>query len=231
MTDQPPRTEEFGTFQFTFQPRRKLSLIGHRDLLKIAEAAECRLTGWPIGVTMTRPEYTPKPVEDGIEALIDLRDPAKSSRDTVDYWKLFRDGRFFFMRSYEEDTLWAGPPRTQLHCDTRIRRVAEAFLYCSRLANGLRLDPADEISITFLHDMLNGRELGAGDPGRIVRPNWKCHIDKVEKPLVVPVATITPSINDLTYQVTSELFGMFDYFETTRAIYDQIVEDLLKQRV
>ncbi|MBI2103988.1 MAG: hypothetical protein HYT90_00200 [Candidatus Omnitrophica bacterium] len=231
MSSQAPKPAEFGTFEFTFKPNRKLGLIGHRELLRIAEAAECRVTGWPIGVTMTRPEYSPKPVEDGIEALIDLRDQATSLRDTVDYWKLFRDGRLFFMRSYEEDTVWEGPARTQLHVDTRIRRVAEAFLYCSRLVNNLGLDSADEVSIRFSHDALKGRELGVADRNRLMHGGWKCHVDQVDKLLVVAVATIAPAISDLTYQVTSELFGMFDYFEMRQPTCSSIVEDLLRQKV
>lgn len=227
MSDQQESDLPFSKLEISFEPIQRIVPLGHRDLLRIAEAAECRNTGWPIGVTMTRPELAPRPVEDGIEAVLNQLDLGGS-----EYWKLFRDGRFFFMRQFEEDERLGLETRTILAVDIRIWRIAEGFLYLSRLGRELNLPPTSEVVIRFLHDGLKQRQLSSSNPRRHISSGYICRgADKVETEIKTPISNVHPSIKDFTHKVASELLQLFDYFSIARTVCDDIVEEFLTSKV
>src|SRR5215467_11087445 len=108
------------------------------ELLLAAQKSVCRNTGWPIGVVLTGPELSPKPVSDGIRAVI----RTKTLIDRFDFWSLDRRGYFYFLRQFEEDSDNRVEPGTTLYFDTRIWRIAEALLHCANLYRALDL-PAE----------------------------------------------------------------------------------------
>jgi len=217
----------FGRLEISFEPTEKIVPLGHKDLLRIAEAAECRNTGWPIGVTMTRPELAPRPVEDGIEAVLTQLDLGGA-----DYWKLFRDGKFFFMRQLEEDERMGLEPKKFLAVDTKIWRIAEGFLYLSRLGRELNLTPTSEVVIRFLHDGLKQRELTTSNSRRHISSGYICRgADKMETEIKTSLTNIHPSIKEYTHKVASELFQLFDFFSIQRTVCDGIVEEFLTSKV
>ena len=98
-----------------------------KELISIAEKAECHNTGWPIGVTLTRDDLAPYPVEDGIEAVI----PSHSER-MFDYWSLRNTGDFYFVRTFQEDEkpIITEAGKNIIWFDVQIWRISELLLYC-----------------------------------------------------------------------------------------------------
>jgi hypothetical protein len=223
-----------GYLEVIHAPETPQGPFSHKELLRAAEAAQCRNTGWPIGVVLTRrEEYRPKPVASGILA--------KIVSDTVDYWFLKNDGAFYFARTFVEDSAHFKESRLQgeevriIAFDTRTWRVAEAFLHASKLYEALGF--GEEISINFqiTHKGLKGRVMTATDYGRAftLREGRTCELQDVVdwNPLQpIQLGRITPNLKDYTYEVVSHLFDFFDYADIPRQVIDGIVDNFLGVR-
>jgi len=215
-----------GTFEVTLTiPRSSLDL-NYKTLLAVAEKAECRNTDWPIGVTMTRPEYKPMPIADGIVATIAL-----DSREGFDYWKLKKTGDFYFIRNLKEDTNEKIPPNQYLFLDIQIWRIGEAILYCSNLCKELDLN-CEDVSISIRYDGITGRKL-------IMSP-WTsaelsqervCVEDSININITRKSEELIPYYKDIVYDAIRELAIMFDFFEPARSMVDQNLERFINSRV
>ena len=85
-----------GFFKFVIQVPYGLDPIDSATLLEIARKAECHNTGWPIGVVMTKPEYKPIPLSNGIRAIIKGVRSIVSRVEEFDYWAMNNRGHFFY---------------------------------------------------------------------------------------------------------------------------------------
>ncbi len=141
-------------------------------LISAAEKAEVHISGWPIGVFLSRDDARPKSMNFGIKASVHSQnDP------TYDYWELHKNGQFYFRRTLEEGVLtYDGRPTADrvLHFDTRIRRITESLIHCKMLYEALGIDPKMTIHFRINHYDLKGRVLRATDQGRHLSMNYKC---------------------------------------------------------
>lgn len=217
-----------GFFKFVIRVPYGLDQIGSAALLEIARKSECHNTGWPIGVVMTKREYKPVPLADGIRAVI-------NTGDEFDYWAMNNRGHFFFIRSHQED---AGPPQRlpraskSLWFDVAIWRISEIISYTSNLCVALNLKQSDKIQLTLSHEGLKGRALTASSrrilPSRGTGPSTE---DTYEKHLELQVTDIMPKLKDHVYQITTGLFELFDFCKFDRATVDSIVDEFLNARL
>lgn len=190
------------------------------QLLEAMRAAEIHTFGWPIGITLeNRDEYRPRPTSDGIVAEVAITQDAMS-RTSYDYWKLFRDGRFYTMLSLFEDerapeTIW---------WDTRINRVTEALLFLARLYRRLDASDTDEITVRISHGGLSGRTLGVGNRGRYMSRNSRTSEDEIEASFTATLSDLESNLPEYVKQIVQPLFMVFDFFEINDGILAEIVD-------
>jgi len=197
------------------------------ELLMAAQKSVRRNTGWPVGIVMTNPEYSPKPVSEGIRAIV-----PSALNDRFDFWSLDRSGRFYFLRTLEEDSDDRIAPGTSLYFDTRIWRIAEALLHCANLYRALGLSLETEIRIQITHCGLRGRRLTSSDSMRAFTMVGRvCHEDQSQWAKTVPLGTIEPNIEALVREIGGELFILFEFWKPTPEVWKGVVEDYLSSRV
>jgi hypothetical protein len=191
------------------------------QLLDAVRDAEVHTFGWPIGVTLeNRDEYRPRPTSDGIVAEVAIGKDGMG-RNSYDYWKLFRDGRFYTMLSLFEDerapnTLW---------WDTRINRVTEALLFLARLYRRLGASDTDEIAVRMGHGGLSNRTLGVANPSRYMsRGDSITSEDEVEAAFTTTVSDLESKLPDYVKQIVQPLFVVFDFFEISDRILAELVD-------
>jgi hypothetical protein len=75
------------------------------DLLTAVRKSEIHTFGWPIAVLLeNRDDFRPKPLNDGIRAVVALGEQASRTGDeSFDYWSLRNNGDFYLLQSLFED--------------------------------------------------------------------------------------------------------------------------------
>ncbi len=225
-----------GFFKFIVQVPYGLNKIDNASLLEIAQKSECHNTGWPIGVVLSKPEYKPVSIADGIRAVIKSRKSffSKEEEYEFDYWAMNNRGHFFFVRSHQEDTSNSQKAEKEsrwLWFDIVIWRISEIFCYTSNLCTDLNLKQSDKIKLTLSYEGLRGRDLRVSSTRRAPFVAAKeCTEDKYEKDLELQVIDVMPKLKEHVYQIAKELFGLFDFYKPDRAVVDSIVDEFLNAR-
>jgi len=215
-----------GFFKFVIQVPYGLNQIDNTTLLEIAEKSECHNTGWPIGVVMTKREYAPVSLADGIRAVI-------NTGDEFDYWALNNRGHFFFVRSHQEDASHAqelAKGSKFLWFDVAIWRISEIISYTSNLCTELNLKQSDNIKLVLSYEGLKDRVLSVSKPLRLLGTYGKCTEDKYEGDLELQVVDIMPKLKDHVHEIAVGLFVLFDFYKPNRAVVDSIVDEFLNAR-
>jgi hypothetical protein len=200
---------------------------GQPQLLDAVRDAQIHTFGWPIGITLeNRDEYRPRPTSDGIVAEIAISEDAMN-RTSYDYWKLFRDGRFYTMLSLFEDE--RAPDR--LWFDTRINRITEALLFLARLYRRLDGGDTDEVVVRVRHGGLAGRVLGTANPRRSMFGDRVTSEDEVEGDIVATLSDLELNLTSYVKQIVQPLFVVFDFFEISDQILGEIVDGFVSGSV
>jgi hypothetical protein len=193
-----------------------------RELLAAISEASVHAFGWPIGVVLDRDEYRPRPTPDGIVAEIAIADTPEMGpmgRSSYDFWKLFRDGRFYTLLSLHEDAHTQGV----LWFDVRISRVTEAFLLLARLYRRLGASDNDRVVVTVRHTDLAGRKLMAAARDRDIMPRESTE-DTVESTLTVRIGELESRLGELVKTTVDPLFMVFDFFQLGDAVVYELVD-------
>lgn len=200
----------------------------HLELRTTAERSVVRRTGWPIGVVLHRDEARPQALQTGIFAMI----YSEIFQRSLDYWRLDRDGAYYFVRTFGEDNHEGTPPGTVLAFDTRIWRIAETFEHARVLYQNLGVNPTEKIQFLVRHSGLAGRTLVASEPGRYIRPIPR----QSSAPEVVwtgeaTLDQINTDLRGLVQGVCNELFLMFDFFQLADTVLDDLLSKYLSSRI
>ncbi len=192
------------------------------ELRRAMEQTQVHSFGWPIGLVMTRPEYEPKPHEDGIRATI-LTD-GLTNPPSFDYWALRTDRVFYLLKTLFEDVRSEG----KIFVDTRVIRTAETFMRISRLYRALNVGPEENVVVRIQYTGLRGRILSAADPARIMGFDRVCVENETEAWIKGRLKDIEPKLVDLVHTAVSELCILFDYFPLSK---EQVVQPLVEKFV
>jgi hypothetical protein len=196
-------------------------------LLEVIREASIHTFGWPIGVVLdNRDEYRPRPTSDGIvaEVAIGESEPNNFAQDrrSYDYWKLFRDGRFYTLLSLFEDERQPG----HLFFEVRIKRVTEALLLLARIYRRLGASDRDLVTARFRHAGLASRSLVAANFDRDVGERTTTE-DVVETTVTASLSEIESDLVAQVKQVISPLFVVFEFFELSDAVLQDIVDSFV----
>jgi len=195
--------------------------ISQGELLKSAEKANIHTFGWPIGVVLNRrDEYRPRPRTDGIVADI-------NTGDHYDYWAIRKDGAFYLLKSLFEDT----KNSNVIFFDTRIIRITETLLYAVRLYSSFKIPPNSKIMIGIRHSGLKNRVLASANPLRDWRIEHKSSEDEVYTEIDTTLEKIESNLVDNVEEFTKQLFIIFDYFELSKSVLEEIVNNFVEGKI
>ena len=196
-----------------------------RDQTQLNEAASqapIRTFGWPIAVYLHRDDARPRPRADGIFAEI-----SSQQRESYDYWAIRRSGDFYFLGSLFEDQRRPG----EIFFNTRIVRVTEVVLYCLRLYSFLGVDRSSRVSIAVRHEGLRDRVLTAASMNRSLSVQRASVEDQVESEIAGTLDEIEAGLVQHVRSLVAPLFRLFDFFELSDSIYEDIVNKFVAGQV
>jgi hypothetical protein len=195
------------------------------ELLQAMERAVIHTFGWPIGIVMNTPDFKPRPTTDGIRAEVAINE---SGRRSYDYWALRKEGDFYLLKSLSEDTRGA---EEEIFFDTRIVRITETLLFCARLYNILGTDAAEFISMRFTHGGIVGRRLTAANPARYMLRQYVSSSNDIATDIQTKLSQIESELVSVVKNVAEPLFVIFDFFELSDDVYEDIVNNFVAGRL
>ena len=204
-----------GWYRFDYALEGDLRAPDLPEFQKIIEKSVVRHTGWPMFVSMTRPEFAPREVDGVIECWVKplesgvdrgLADPAH-----CDFWRAAPNGRFLLMRGYQEDGQETVPAGTIFDTTLPIWRLAEALLHATRVASHLRVDEGREITVRFraLYTGLTGRMLRSLRGQSYLLDTLPAKSDEAMLETVLSVSQIERALADVVYPLVVSLYERF----------------------
>jgi hypothetical protein len=219
---------EEGMKKFNIQGATEIKFALHPPKItstpqKLVEAAKNSIIhtfGWPIGVFLEGiEEFTPKPRADGI-----WNEVYREDRPSYDYWAIKRNGDFYSLVSYFEDSRDPG----HLFIETRIIRATEALLYCGRLYSRLGVDQNASIKFALRFIGLKNRILTSAHPNRrFSLRERKCREESVESEVSISLPKIESDLVAIVKELTSPLFTLFDFAEFGDEYYEAHVNKFI----
>ncbi len=195
-------------------------------LLGAVEGAQIKTFGWPVGIVLNRDNLKPSPTSEGVRAEVPINTEGDLGRASYDYWYLRQTGDFYLLQSLFEDERRPN----SLFFDTRIVRTTELLLFLSRLYARLDVPDSTLVHIELTHGGLAGRRLGAANQSRIVHERetreqtvtavTECTVGELQTKLVEQVRALLEPV-----------FMLFDFFELSDEIWDQIVNAFVDGRM
>jgi len=197
---------------------------GPQELNEAARRSEIKTFGWPIGVYLgNREEFNPRSRADGIVAEIAIED-----RSSYDYWAIRRNGDFYSLSSLFEDR----QAPAQLFLDTRVIRATEGLLYCARLYSRLGVDPSSRVQFSLRFTGLKDRILTVMSPHRQSPfPKHRCVENEAGAEVSTFLQDIEVNIVSLVKQLLSPVFILFDFFELSDSVYEDLVNRFVRGEV
>jgi hypothetical protein len=198
-------------------------------LLRAIEEAQVHTFGWPIGIVLNRDEFRPHPTADGVQAEVAIRegDSRVGDRRSYDYWHLRQTGDFYFLHSLFEDER----AEKAIFFDTRIVRTTELLLFLSRLYSRLEVPDATRLSVTVTYRGLKGRQLGSANPMRSMIHERTSNEDSTTTSIECSVAELQSKLQELVRSLLEPLFVLFDFFELTDSVWDELVDQFVEGQV
>lgn len=214
-----------GTMEIRFALESPKPEWSPQELNEAARWSPIRTFGWPIGIYLSnRDEYRPKARADGIVAEVSI-----PSRPSYDYWAIKRNGDFYSLSSLFEDRRVPG----HLFFDTRIIRATEALLYCARLYSRLGVGPSSIVHVAMRLDGLKDRVLTAANVDRrdSLDEQQRSAENEIETETSVSLQGIEANLVSLVRELVGPAFTMFDFFEPSDSIYEEIVNKFVRGHV
>lgn len=194
-------------------------------LLEAARSSQILTFGWPFGVVVDGDEQRPRPVPEGIVAEVPLDRSRGDFRDSYDYWALGGDGRFYLLQSLFEDRHAKG----QIQFDTRMRRVAEALMYCGNLYRNLGVADEASMLVRVSHVNLGGRTLSATGSRYVSPKQLTPGVADVNSELVTSNSDLRQNLTGRVEEILNRLFLLFDFMSFAPKIYDDVVGQFVKE--
>ncbi len=205
--------------------------ITQKSLLDAIEKAQIHTFGWPIGAVINNADYRPRPKADGIFAEISIknRDMLSYVKNSYDYWVLRKNGDFYLLKNlFEDDT--GGNKDKSLFFNTRIVRTTEVLLHCARLYANLGVPSHNEVALAIKYEGISNRRLSSTNNRRISYDPVAIE-DQIEIVKQFSLLSIETQLVEKVKQFTAPLFALFDFFELSDSIYEDIVNQYVEGKV
>lgn len=209
-----------------------------QEFIRRLDSNNPRLTGWPVWLDSSNfsdPSARPYVLDDGWEALIASLERDFGS-DHIDYMRKVPTGRFYLRRGLQDDLTHSdrGPePLTKLDFGLAILRTAEAIAVGRAFAQSMSCDPeSTALEFAFRWEGLQGRTLSSwASPERHLSVERQAVQNIVTCRVSVPLLSAPETISEQTHDIVSRLFVLFDGFEISFSVVDEMVTRLLERRL
>jgi hypothetical protein len=193
------------------------------DLLSSAP----RKTGWRPFLVMHSDTARPKNVDGCVEVWLgsDGSDAAHS-----DYWRASRQGQFFLIRGFQEDTVGfpnSSAPGTVFDLTLPVWRVAECLIHAGYMVEKIGTEGA-KIRFRFGWEGLDGRHLVAQT--RFVDERQSQQAD-FSITITTDKNEIANNLPEVVGRIVSPLFELFEFFEIPASLPAEEVAKLLGNRM
>lgn len=208
----------------------------NRKFLNLISANNPSLTGWPLWIDSRgfRNQDSHPFVNNGAwEAILFDLDSGWSSH--IDYWFIKPSGSFYHIRVLEDDlkTHDRKPePLQAIDFGLPIWRVGEAIAVALSFSKGMGCqDESTVIDFLFRWTRLRNRVLTSwAQPGRYISPGRTAYQDEVISNISVPLETPSSAIFEHVHKVTSSLYEVFDGFQLSKSVVEEIINEMLKRK-
>lgn len=208
----------------------------NREFLNLISATNPGYTGWPVWVdsrSFTETAHRPFIFDGAWEAFIASFGGGFS--DHLDYWRISPDGQFYLYRAFQDDvgaTERAPQPGTVLDFGLAILRAAECMAVALAFAKAMGCDEAASIKIAYRWNGLQKRVLSSwANPGRYLSYDRTAYQDEVVTTVDVPVDTAPGALAGYVHKIISKLFEVFDGFELSSEVTEDLVRRLVERRL
>jgi len=193
------------------------------DLLSSAP----RKTGWRPFLVLHSDTARPKNVDGCVEVWLgsDSSDAAHS-----DYWRASRQGQFFLIRGFQEDTVGfpnSAAPGTVFDITLPVWRVAECLIHAGYMAEKIGTEGA-KIRFRFGWEGLAGRHLVAQT--RFVDERQSQQAD-FSTTITTDKNEIANNLPEVVGRIVSPMFELFEFFEIPASLPAEEVTKLLGNRM
>lgn len=228
--DSPARFPH-GWYRIDYELQGELVEPELHKLLPVVEKAEVRHTGWPMFITMTRPELAPREIDGVLECWIPPADDDLERLTTdaahCDFWRITPTGRALLIRGYSEDTQDTFKPATIFDTTLPIWRIGEGLLHAARLAKLLARSDDSEITVRF-------RIYYTGLQGRVLRawanPMTLLHVEggaaRSSEAMLETTMSARSIEQNLTKFVTPLVASLYERFSATGLPADRVNAEL-----
>jgi hypothetical protein len=207
------------------------------DFLNLIDVNNPRYSGWPVWINSRGfGEEVSKPfVVNGVwEAIIPII--GQMWGDSIDFVRLDPKGRFFLWRAYQEDMRFQQrsiEPLKYFDFGLPVIRSAEALAVGLAFAKAMGCDAEKTILFfAFKWSKLQGRELVTwANPSRYISPGRIAYQDEVMSFIDVPLETPVSALPEFVFQTTKPLYEVFDGFELSRSVVEDLTNRLIQRKL
>ena len=207
--------------------------------LNLLNASNPRHTGWPVWFDSRnfRDESArPYVFEHAWEALIVKLELIVDLIRHLDFMRLDPKGRFYLRRAFEDDiqdTPRAPKPMTCLDFVLPIVRTAEAIAVGIAFAKAMNCDPEKvQLAFGFRWTGLRGRQLTSWvEPTRHIFPGITAYQDEITAFVKVPLETPLSALGEFVSQAIKPLFRVFDGFELSKDVVEDLTRETIERRL
>ena len=209
-----------------------------QDFLRLLNSNNPRLTGWPVWLDssgFSDPLSRPYVLDNGWEALI-VSLGRDFGSEHIDFMRKIPNGRFYLRRGLQDDLARhdrAPVPLTTLDFGLTVLRTAESIAVGRSFANAMACDPeTTTLEFAFKWTELRGRTLSSwANSSRYLSGERQAVQDVITVKVSVPLFSAPETIAEQTHSVVSQVFALFDGFEISISVVDDLVTRLLERRL
>lgn len=217
LPENSPGRMPHGFYRIDYWLEGDLKDIELPELYRLMKKAEIKNTGWPMFVTMTRPEFEPQEVDGVLESWIKPGDAGVErmihGAAHCDFWRAAPSGRLMLIRGYREDSEETFPPASILDMTLPVWTLGEGLFHAARLAKLMKRKDG-EITVHFrvLYAGLGGRLLRSWTrplQGRLDMVAAAAKSDEAMLEATVPADRIEADLAACVYPLVASLFERF----------------------
>ncbi|NOU61065.1 hypothetical protein [Marinifilum caeruleilacunae] len=196
--------------------------LSQTQLLEIANECQMDILGWPIAPVIPHlPIYSPKPKVDGLYSEI-IRNEGVLS---FDYTYYLKSGKIFIAKSIFEEHHF----KNCIIVPIRIKRSTELLMYILKYYYKCGLSPSNKIEIEVRFCGIKDNEISYGSEGFVMR-SYKSKENESYCKLTTTLGDIENNLTDLVYQLSNELFVLFDFFSINEEQVESIVNSFVNEK-
>lgn len=214
------------------EPKRDGALPTEEFMNRIS-SGNPRYTGWPVWLDsrgFRNPANRPYVSDDAWEALIvDLNSDWSKH---LEFLRYSAEGELFLRRITQDDLSNKVTARTVLDPILMTYRVAEVIAVGLSLAKSLGWSEEDSAGFAFDWSGVGGRQLsGWANPSRWIADWRSSRADAAASYTSMPVGTPALSLAPYVSAAVAPLFVLFDGFELSDAVIEDLVRKLVERRI